>query len=91
MRELRQKIEVKDHMIEKMGHKEVETQMQFKQVEARCTELLHECQYLRVSLGDCEQKLELKTQQVDNLKNHYELQITDIKQLNSRDSSDREK
>ena len=33
IRELRQKLEVKDQMIEKMGHNEVEQQIKFKQIE----------------------------------------------------------
>lgn len=44
-----------------------------------------------MQIGDCQQKLELKTQQVDNLKIHYEHQISELKQLNSRDNNNHEK
>lgn len=36
IRELKQKLDIKDQLIEKMGHKEVEQQMQFKLIETRC-------------------------------------------------------
>lgn len=42
-------------------------------------------------MGDYQQKLDLKTKQVENLKSHYESQISDLKHLHSRDVTDHEK